>query len=210
MFHSLRRTAMTLIASSFAIVGLVSCDSATALRTGEISLRLTDAPGDVVAAVVTIDQIYLQSSENSDAGRIVLRDEDFTTNLLTLVGTTAELINAAVIPVGSYGQLRFVISGAYLEVEGEGGTTEFYASSPTYAGLPLGTVLAGSLQMPSLAQSGLKVNLPNSAVVINEDETVTLTIDFDVAQSFGKLAGRSGHWVMRPVLQAIVTPPLTP
>lgn len=198
---------MTLIASSFAILGAASCDSPTELRTGEISLRLTDAPGDVIAAVVTIDQIYIQGSGDSTGGRIVLRDEDFTTDLLTLVGTTAELLETATIPVGSYGQLRFVISGAYLEVEGAGGASEFYASSPSYAGLPIGTTITGGLQMPSLAQSGLKVNLPNNAVVINEDETVTLTIDFDVAQSFGKLVG-SGTWVMSPVLQAVVTPPV--
>ena len=87
------------------------------------------------------------------------------------------LIEDVDIPDGRYGQLRFVVSGGYIVVEGEGGATELYASSPSYAALPAGAVVTGS---------------------------VSLVVDFDVAQSFGKLAGGSGQWVMRPVLQAFV------
>lgn len=183
---------------------IASCDAPTAQRSGEFSLLLTDAPGDVVAAVVTIDRIYLQPAEEGDAGRIVLREEDVTTDLLTLVSSTQELIAGEAIPVGSYGQLRFVLSGAYLEVDNGDGSTSIYASSPSYAGLPAGAAVAGTLVMPSLAQSGLKVKLPGDALVIAEDESVTLVVDFDVAQSFGKEAGASGRWVMSPVLTGTI------
>lgn len=137
----------------------------------------------------------------------MLRDEDLTTDLLTLVGTTQALIDSMAVPVGTYGQLRFVISGGYIEVENTGGTTSIYASSPTYAGLPAGAVVAGQLQMPSYAQSGLKVTLPAGAIVITEDDLVILTIDFDVSQSFGQAAGGSGNWVMSPVVRAVVPAP---
>lgn len=197
-----------LVAAAVAVLtgGLAACDPSTAVQTGRLSLLLTDAPGDVVAAVVTIDQIYLQPSEDSDVGRIVLRDEDITTDLLTLVDDTQSLIEGVEIPVNDYTQLRFVISGAYLEVEDEGGATSIYASSPTYAGLPEGAVVAGTLVMPSLAQSGLKVKLPSDVLVIAADETVTLVVDFDVALSFGRAAGGSGNWVMSPVLTGSVPP----
>lgn len=208
MFAPLRRTAGAVLTVALATLAAASCDSATGPRTGELSLLLTDAPGDVVAAVVTIDQIYLQGSENDDEGRIILRDEDVTTDLLTLVGTTQSLIEDVEIPEGSYGQLRFVISGAYIEVEGDAGATTIYASSPTYAGLPIGATVGGSLQMPSLAQSGLKVNLPGDVLVIDADGKVTLVVDFDVAQSFGQQAGGSGQWVMSPVLQGSIPPVL--
>jgi hypothetical protein len=122
------------------------------------------------------------------------------------VDSTHALIEGVEIPEGEYGQLRFVISGAYIVVEAEGGATELYASSPTYAALPEDAVVTGSLQMPSFAQSGLKVNLPSDAIAIADDGSVSLVVDFDVAQSFGKLAGASGQWVMRPVLQAFVPP----
>lgn len=205
MIAPFRRTAAALTVA-LATLAAASCDSATGLRTGELSVLLTDAPGDVVAAVVTIDRIYLQGSENGDDGRIILRDDDVTTDLLTLVGTTQSLIEDAEIPEGSYGQLRFVISGAYIEIEGEAGATTIYASSPNYVGLPVGATVGGSLQMPSLAQSGLKINLPGDALVIDADGKVTLVVDFDVAQSFGQAAGGSGRWVMTPVLQGSVRP----
>lgn len=208
MLMTLRRSVTALVTAAFVLVAGASCDSPTALQSGKLSLLLTDAPGDVVKAVVTIDQIYLQPSEDSDAGRIILRDEDVTTDLLTLVDSTQSLISDVVIPAGSYSQLRFVISGAYLEVEGETeGTTTIFASSPTYAGLPEGAVVGGELQMPSFAQSGLKVQLPGDALVIGDDASVTLVVDFDVAQSFGKAAGGSNRWVMTPVLKGAAPAP---
>jgi hypothetical protein len=204
MFRSLRRAAAAVFTGALVVVGAASCESSTGLRTGQLTLLLTDAPGDVVTAVVTIEQIYLQGSESDDAGRIILRDQPFTTDLLTLVDSTVALLENVTIPARSYGQLRFVISGAYIEVENADASTTLFASSPTYAALPAGAVVGGSLQMPSFAQTGLKVNLPNDAVVILEDETVVLLVDFDVSQSFGQLAGTSGTWVMTPVLTATV------
>ncbi len=208
MQMTIRRSLAAVATAAFVLVAGASCDSPTALQSGKLSLLLTDAPGDVVKAVVTIDQIYLQTSEDSGAGRIILRDADVTTDLLTLVDSTQSLISDVVIPAGSYSQLRFVISGAYLEVEGEvAGTTTIFASSPSYAGLPSGAVVGGELQMPSFAQSGLKVQLPGDALVIGDDASVTLVVDFDVAQSFGKAAGGSNRWVMSPVLKGIAPTP---
>ncbi len=208
MQMTIRRSLAAVATAAFVLVAGASCDSPTALQSGKLSLLLTDAPGDVVKAVVTIDQIYLQTSEDSGAGRIILRDADVTTDLLTLVDSTQSLISDVVIPAGSYSQLRFVISGAYLEVEGEvAGTTTIFASSLSYAGLPSGAVVGGELQMPSFAQSGLKVQLPGDALVIGDDASVTLVVDFDVAQSFGKAAGGSNRWVMSPVLKGIAPTP---
>lgn len=204
MQHTFRRGLSAALALTLAAFGIAACDSPTELRTGTMNLYLTDAPGDVLAAVVTIDQIYLTGGAGDSSSRLVLREEDLTTDLLTLVDSTHVLIEGVEIPAGQYGQLRFVISGAYLEVEAAGGATEIYASSPDYAGLPEGAVVAGTLQMPSFASSGLKVNLPGDAVVVTPEGVVSLVVDFDVAQSFGKLAGGSGQWVMSPVLRGFV------
>lgn len=201
MFKTFRRTALSLTAAASLAVVMTACDSPTGLGSGRLNLYLTDAPGDVLSAVVTIDRIYLQADSADASGRIILREDDVTTDLLTLVDSTHALIEGVEIPEGRYGQLRFVISGAYIVVEGEAGATEIYASSPTYAALPADAVVTGSLQMPSFATSGLKVNLPGNALVVADDGTVSLVVDFDVAQSFGKLAGASGQWVMSPVLR---------
>lgn len=201
----MRHTSLNLIAAvGLALTAAACADSATANATnGKITVLLKDAPGDVKSAVVTISQIYMQgSSEGDDASsRVILRNTPITTDLLTLANSTAELVKDGTVPAGTYGQLRFVITGGYIEVENADGSTSIYASSPNYAGLPAGATVAGSLQMPSYATSGLKVNLPGGSVTLDAEQTVVL-VDFDVAQSFGKDAGASGKWVMSPVVTA--------
>ena len=161
----------------------------------QVTIRLTDAPGDVLAAVVTIDEIYLQGGAG---GRTVLSDEPFTTDLLTLANTSTVIVNGADVEAGTYSELRFVISGGYVEVEDQAGGSEFFASSPTYAGLPAGVLPDGELVMPSLGQSGLKVEF-DGALVLDGDHD--FLVDFDVAQSFGHEAGNSGRWIMTPVIR---------
>lgn len=157
-----------------------------------LSIRLTDAPGDLAEAQVQITQIYLQG----DNGRIVLMDGGTEyIDLLTLAGgKTAELVGDAVVPSGTYSQLRFVIGGAYIK------TRDGAVYATQGAATPAGGT-AGSLQCPSCAQSGFKVKLPGGAVSIDSDSKV-LVVDFDVSQSFGHQAGKSSKWVMHPVMHA--------
>lgn len=180
-----------------ALAPLTGCSDSTSAGNAKLSVMLTDAPGDVKAAVVTIDEIYLQGS-----GRVVLMDQPVTTDLLTLADSTTDLVKDAVVPAGSYGQLRFVVSGAYVEVDNGDGTTSIYATSSDYAGLPEGAQVAGTLQTPSFDTSGLKVNLPDGALHLAAEDGKILLVDFDVSQSFGQEAGDSGTWVMHPVLNA--------
>jgi hypothetical protein len=190
------RTLRSLLLPLVTLGALGACSDSTGVGPGKMSILLTDAPGDVRSAVVTISQIYLQGS-----GRVVLRDTPVTIDLLKLADSTALLVDEATVPAGTYSQLRFVITYAYIEVENDDGTTSIYASSPAYAGIPAGAQVAGDLQMPSLAQSGLKVDLPGGEVRIAGDQRILL-VDFDVAQSFGHVAGASGRWVMHPVIHA--------
>jgi hypothetical protein len=164
-----------------------------------VTIQLTDAPGDVEAAVVTISEVYLQGQ----GGRVTLTDEEVTVDLLDLANSTAVLVDEAVVPEGTYSELRFVITGAYVEVENASGGTDIYASSPSYSGLPSGATVFGDLQMPSLGQSGLKVQIGNGEdLEITEDQDIL--VDFDVSQSFGQAAGQSGKWVMNPVIKGAV------
>ena len=163
------------------------------LGTGKgFTLLLTDAPGDVEAAVVTISQITLQGT----GGSVSLLDHPFTGDLLDLRNEVATLVRGFDVPAGSYSQLRLVISGAYIQVG-----DQIYASSPGYAGLPAGVHPTGTLQMPSFGTSGLKIDLPGGKLDIGADETIVM-IDFDAQNSFGHQAGNSGKWVMHPVIKA--------
>lgn len=189
------RTRLALAALSLFVLAACGDDSSDG-DTTRLSIRLTDAPGDISAAVVTVSEIYLQGDE----GRVVLRDQDTTLNLVDLADATADMVNGAVVPQGTYTQLRFVITGAYISVEQEDGSQRVYATSPDYAGLPAGTTVDGNLQTPSFSTSGVKVILPGDQLVLDTDQKILL-VDFDVSESFGRQAGNSGQWVMSPVIK---------
>ncbi|NVI97430.1 DUF4382 domain-containing protein [Myxococcus sp. AM009] len=177
-----------------ALLPLMACGG----NEGKVTLLLTDAPGDDLrTAVVTISEIYLQGG---DDGRVVLRDSPATVNLLELANSTSELVSEAVVPNGDYSELRFVITGGYIEVANEDGSSTVFASSADYAGLPAGTQVGGQLHMPSYGASGLKVKFSEKLTI--EGEQKVLLVDFDVGQSFGKEAGNSGRWVMSPVIKS--------
>lgn len=183
-----------------AFVGLAACDDGTTGPRGDgdarMTVLLTDAPGDFEAAVVTITEVSLHGED-----KVVLLDEPFTVDLLELRNDVATLVQGHELEAGRYSELRMVVSGGYLQVEGPNGESRIYASSPDYEGLPVGAEVYGDLQMPSMGQSGLKVKLPGDMLEVAEGETVVL-IDFDVAESFGHQAGNSGKWVMHPVIKA--------
>lgn len=200
MLHRLQRLSyMSLLAV------LTACSDGSGPSGHKVSVLLTDAPGDVLEAVVTIDQIYLQGGEGEgeEGGRVNLLEAPVTVDLLTLADEWMTLVDGAEVPDGQYGQLRFVISGAYLRVE-EAEGDRIFATSADYDGLPEGAEVAGSLQTPSFGQSGLKVNFAGGLAL---DEETILLVDFDVAESFGKEAGQSGKWVMHPVLKGSVVEP---
>ena len=178
-----------------------ACSDSTGADSGRLSIKLTDAPGDFRRAVVTIERVYLQGSddEGDEDGRVILLDVPRTIDLLTLADSVDDLVTDAIVPSGTYHQLRFVISGAFIEVEQEDGSTRVYAT-PGYAAVPEGRNVSGHLQTPSFASSGLKVKLPGDQVRIEGDQKILL-VDFDVSRSFGHEAGED-RWVMHPVLEA--------
>ncbi|HEU0302370.1 MAG TPA: DUF4382 domain-containing protein [Longimicrobium sp.] len=185
-----------------AALAMGACDGGTGGNgDARVSIRLTDAPGDLDEAWVRIDRIYLKGgpADSVQGGGSVdlLTSQTDWVNLLTLSGgRTAELVNGAVVPAGRYSELRFVVCEAYV-VTNEG---EVYATSQ--ADLPAGVTADGTLQVPSGCSSGLKVKFPSDAPVELESESTILTVDFDVSQSFGHQAGNSGRWVMHPVIHA--------
>jgi hypothetical protein len=202
----------TLRVTCAAAVLVAACsDSSGPEGDRRVSVLLTDAPGDILEAHVTIDRIYLQAGDDDteDNGRVVLMDEPVTVDLLTLQDEMMTLVQNAEIPEGEFGQLRFVISGGYIVVEGEEGTDpRIFATSEDYAELPQDAVVSGQLKMPSFSTSGLKVNFVSGLVL---DEETTLLVDFDVEESFGHEAGASGMWVMHPVLKgSVVEEEVTP
>ena len=188
----MRRTLIALAA----VLALGACDSGDPDGPGSLSILLTDAAGDVEQAIVTIERIEIVGGSG---GPQELMDTPWTGDLTELTNEFVPLVDGYVLPQGNYSQLRLVVSEACIAVEAEDGPNEVYASSGAFAEECDGT-LTGDLQMPSLSQTGIKVVFQGAISV--DDQTIVL-IDFDVEESFGKLAGGSGQWVMNPTIHGV-------
>ena len=197
----------TLLTTALLALGLAACGGSGQ----KVTLKLTDAPGDnIEVAVVTISRVTLKGGGEGSAdgelkaegnGDVVLMDTPVTTNLLTLANDTIDLVKDVDVEAGTYKELRFVITGGYVQVK-EDGVSRIYAT-PGYDQLPEGETADGELHMPSYASSGLKVKFANDAdvEVTSDGGQKVILVDFDVAQSFGKAAGGSNRWVMSPVIK---------
>lgn len=185
-----------------AALAMAACDDGGTGSGGpaRVSIRLTDAPGDLKEAWVKIDRIYLKGgpADSTSNGSVdLLTTQTGWVDLLTLSGgRTAELVNGATAPAGRYSELRLVVCNAYI-VEKDG---DVYATRDTE--LPAGVTADGQLQIPSGCSSGFKIKFRGDEPVELESESTIMTVDFDVSQSFGHQAGNSGRWVMHPVLHA--------
>jgi len=193
----------TLILPLLLALPLAACNESSSTLgpdQGRISIQLTDAPGDLEAAWISIDRIVLIGVEgdDDDDGMIEL-DPEVTgyINLLDLAGgELLDLVDGEVVPSGDYSELRVYLDEAYVELE------DGRVFSTTGADLPGGVEADGELKCPSCSQSGFKVKFLDGGLEVDDDDETTVIIDFDVAQSFGHEAGKSGKWIMHPVLRA--------
>jgi hypothetical protein len=175
---------------------LGACESgSTGDGSGKVSVRLVDAPGDLKEARVQVQEIYLQGASESDstAGRLQLAgSSDTYYDLLTLgSGSFADLVKDAVVPAGSYSVLRIRIGEAYV-VTKDG---KVYATAG--AQLPAGLTATGELQRTRGKSSGYQVQFADGSLKVDGGSKI-LVLDFDVANSFGHVAGNSGKFVMNP------------
>jgi hypothetical protein len=176
MTPSIRRT-LKRAGPALALALLAACGSSSG-GSAKMSVHLVDGPAleysEIWLHVVRVD------IAKDGGGWTTLGTPDVTVNLLTLTGAVAEtLVDGAIIPAGSYGQMRLVL--------GSGNTIR------TADGLH-------DLKVPSGMQSGVKLNvhfdvLPNT--------TKDVFIDFDAHRSiFVHQAGNSTQYILRPVVRA--------
>lgn len=180
------------------LVGWTACDSVgpNATEPGEsqdaaFSVRLTDAPGDVTKAVVTIKRVSVVPVEDSSEGDArqggieLLSDSAFTADLTTLqAGVDTALASIDSIPVGTYGQIRLVTADT---------ADVFYETAS-------GDTDRANLKQPSASESGIKINF-DPVTLDSADDHAEVTLDFSVEDSFVK-AGRSGMFIFKPVVHA--------
>ncbi|MEZ4424287.1 MAG: DUF4382 domain-containing protein [Gemmatimonadota bacterium] len=183
------------------MLAFAACDSdgTSTLDDGptRLSVYLTDAPGDVAAVWVDVAEIYFQGGPGGRTS--VLEEPTGLIELTALADETRLLVGDLQLDPGIYRQLRLVLRAAVLEATD--GQVYAFGGAEHPDGLPV----TGDLQCPSCSGSGLKIKLAGDAVELTEGGNAVV-LDFDVSQSFGHAAGRSGKWIMSPVIHAVRTP----
>lgn len=153
------------------------------------SVRLTDAPGDVLQAIVTIKRVSAVPVEDSSTGDAreggieMLSDSAFTTDLTKLqAGVDTALARIDSVPTGTYSQIRLVTADtAHVLYETASGDSA-----------------KANLKQPSAAESGIKINF-DPVSLDSASDSVEVTLDFSVEDSFVK-AGKSGKYIFKPVV----------
>lgn len=144
-------------------------------------LNLTDAPRDDVKSVfVNIKHVEIKAQKSGLSGDLLFAKNFGQVDLLTLRDGVLLPMQDVQIPHGvSISQIRFVLEshGNYLIMDDES---------------------TCDLKTPSQQQSGLKIKM-NTAVVIEQDYSYSLTVDFDALKSV--VFQGNGGCLLKPVLK---------
>lgn len=183
---------------ALALLPLVAggCDSSVTGNPANttMSVYLKDGPGDVDEVWVQVNDVVLMGANGNVS---LLTEPTDLINITDLTGAPMVLSEDMELDPGTYSEVRFVLGGAVLV---SGDNVYAYGVEP-----PEGMTATGDLQCPSCSQSGIKVKFAD-ALDVAEGANGILA-DFDVAQSFGHQAGRSGKWVMHPVIHGAQAAP---
>lgn len=183
-----------------AAIALSACEESDigGVRDSRLTIRLTDAPGDLEEAYVKISRFVLIPGQDTVRRFEFVPEETGYINLLELTnGAAMDLVDEADVPGGTYRELRLVLDEAFIVLK----DGRVFATNA--ADLPAGIEADGVLKCPSCSQSGYKIKFSQEGLTI--DGNTIVTVDFDAARSFGHEAGRSGMWIMHPVLRATTT-----
>ena len=149
------------------------------IQTGEgrLILQITDAPGDlnITEAIVNLSSIevhYVIPGNNSTAGWYTVAEGPLTYDLIQLLDVK-EIIADEEMGAGIYTQIRLHVDSAQVTING----TQY------------------DLTIPSKTVKLVK------AFFINESETTTLTLDFDVQKSIHQTG--SDKYIMNPTITVI-------
>lgn len=157
---------------------------------GSLQLSLTDAPACYEQVNVTVERIRIHRSADAaddDGGwsELVLHPSR-RVDLTRLTNGRLEGLGRVTLPAGTYTQMRLVLA--------DNTNADPLANSvKPYGGAEV------PLKTPSGQQSGLKLKLD---VVVPEGQVAHLVLDFDACKSVVK-AGKSGKYLLKPVLNAI-------
>ncbi|MHB0962583.1 MAG: DUF4382 domain-containing protein [Gemmatimonadaceae bacterium] len=207
-YSLVRRTAVALLAAG-TLAAFAACSDSTSPARGTIAVQLTDAPFSidslssvdifvvrVDARMADADSATAAQAASSDSARVngwtTLASPNASINLLAYQNGTTLGLGQADVAAGSYQGFRLVIDPSK-------------SSITLKTGLVLTGTSAPNVAFPSGSTSGLKIAL-SSPIVVAADDTTTMVVDFDVANSFvlrGNSLSQNGL-LFKPVIRASV------
>lgn len=191
----MRQTFRFFAAIALGTLGIAGCSDSSGTNTGQLTVRLTDAPfpfSDISQVDVFIVRVDAKKAESTDAEAADEGDMDgWTTvaspgalvNLLDLAGGKTMNLGAATLATGTYNGFRLIID-------------------PSKSVLTLADGTHPDVKFPSAAQSGIKVIL-DEPIQLTEDGSV-MTLDFDVGSSFVMRGNNARNgFIFKPVVHAV-------
>lgn len=206
-----RRNFMVLLAIAAPALVSAACDSVGSSVgvtpnkvNARLTVQLTDAPADLAEAWVKVKKVQLvadsvapDTTAAADTSKTTqLAPDSGWVNLLALAGGKTTNLFSGAVRAGRYSQVRVIVCDMYIK------TTDGQIVATPGTALPSGvTATAGTeLKLTSQCQSGFKVQLRGDSLHLGADSASALVIDFDAKRSFVHEAGKSGKWIVTPVL----------
>lgn len=196
------RLSLSIFLSFVVAVGLlVGCDSSGSMGSdgsATLQMHLTDAPGDVTKANVIIESASIvpvedtSDGDSTDTGVSVLTNESFEVDLTQLQGAVDTLMAELELDAGTYSQVRLITANP----------DQFDVAYETANG----DTAQANLFVPSGSQTGIKVNFDSPLTVDSSVDTVDVTLDFSVEESFVPRGqeGQTSDYNFKPTVQAMV------
>jgi hypothetical protein len=145
-----------------------------------MEVQLHDAPTNYDEVNVLIESVEINNSED-ESGWEEISSPQQTYDLLELTNGATEVLGSKELPVGTYEQIRLILSsdGHNVVVDGE----------------------EHSMFVPSGAQTGIKLNVNAE---IEPDITYTLLLDFDASRSVVERGNQQSgiEYLLKPVISA--------
>lgn len=192
---------LLLILIGFLAATLTSCGGSNSGNgnTGQLSLELTDAPGDYKAVYVTITEIQVHRADAEEGTWQTILTPNATYNLLDLRDGKTASLGVADLPIGKHTQMRLILA----ETNGDS-TKNILGEDHPYANYVIEDIDGSpyhELKVPSGYTTGIKLV---HTFEIEPDRPRGLVLDFDASRSVVK-AGNSGQWLLKPTIKIIDT-----
>lgn len=158
--------------------------------TGQVSVRITDAPVDSAASVVVEFSGVELRQDDVGAPQVFNFDTPRQIDLLALNGGETEtLLDGVEVPAGRYSQLRLLVNAGR-------------SASDSYITFEDNPDATFPLYIPSGNESGLKLT---GGFSVPANGSADFTIDFDLRKSVTDPVGQDGVYILRPTLRMVDT-----